>query len=191
MPPNYSSPRDARAQAAADRAAGKAYQKASRKWYQKKRFILPLALVALIILFSLLNPNNSSSGTGTPGTPAGGTSAPAAQPAEAPAAEEPAMEVTADQLIKDLDANALKASNTYKGKRVKVTGYVSNIDAQGDYFSLRGEDKFSFKSVRMDIGDEHLTTVQGWETDQKVTATGTITDVGEVLGYSVRVESLD
>lgn len=37
----------------------------------------------------------------------------------------------------------------------------------------------------------HLPTVQEWETDQKVTATGTITDVGEVLGYTVRVESLD
>ncbi len=44
--------RDARAQAAAQRAADKAYRKASRPWYKKKRFVIPGALVALSIFGS-------------------------------------------------------------------------------------------------------------------------------------------
>ena len=42
-------PREARAQAKAD----KAYAKARRPWYKKKRFILPLVLVALIVIISI------------------------------------------------------------------------------------------------------------------------------------------
>ncbi|UWX97755.1 DUF4352 domain-containing protein [Arthrobacter zhaoxinii] len=42
-------PRDARAQAKAD----KAYAKARRPWYKKKRFILPLALIVLIVIISI------------------------------------------------------------------------------------------------------------------------------------------
>lgn len=41
-------PHDPRAQAAAD----KAYAKAQRPWYKKKRYIIPLALVVLIVITS-------------------------------------------------------------------------------------------------------------------------------------------
>jgi hypothetical protein len=68
--------RDAKAQAAAD----KAYRKATRPWFKKKRFILPLILVAIIIISSMANGGNKGS------EQAGNNAAPAA--ADAPAAAE-------------------------------------------------------------------------------------------------------
>lgn len=69
----------------ADWKAMKKAAKAQRPWYKKKRFILPLALLALIILISLLGGGDEDT-TGTP------QPAPAATTAETPAVDEPAAE---------------------------------------------------------------------------------------------------
>lgn len=74
--------RDAKAQAAAD----KAYRKATRPWFKKKRFILPLILVVIIIISSMANGGNK--GSEEAGTGAAPAAAPAA--AEAPAEKKPA-----------------------------------------------------------------------------------------------------
>ena len=73
--PGYGSPREARAQASAE----KAYRKAQRPWYKKKRFIGLLAIVLLIIIIAVSN----SGGGGTTSTTPGGSAAqdPAAPPA--------------------------------------------------------------------------------------------------------------
>lgn len=68
--------RDAKAQAAAD----KAYRKASRPWFKKKRFILPLILVAIILISSLAGGNK---GTDNATAPAG-DNAPAATASSSP-----------------------------------------------------------------------------------------------------------
>lgn len=48
VPPQFTSPKDAKSQAKAE----KAYRKATRPWFKKKRFILPLALVLLVAIFA-------------------------------------------------------------------------------------------------------------------------------------------
>lgn len=75
-------PRDARAQA----KAAKAYAKARRPWYKKKRFIIPIILIVLIIIISIATANggnddtsNDTSGSGEPGS-TGQTSEPPAFP---------------------------------------------------------------------------------------------------------------
>lgn len=50
MSTNATEPLNPKAQARAD----KAYQKAIRPWYKKKRFILPLLILVLIVLGSAL-----------------------------------------------------------------------------------------------------------------------------------------
>jgi hypothetical protein len=81
--------RDARAQAKAD----KAYKKASRPWFKKKRFILPILLLIIIGLSSALSGGGDDAADSNPAT---GVDAPAAESnAEAPAdeqAEEPVQE---------------------------------------------------------------------------------------------------
>lgn len=61
--PGYGSPREARAQASAE----KAYRKAQRPWYKKKRFIVPLALVLLIVIISVANSGGNGGSTTAPG----------------------------------------------------------------------------------------------------------------------------
>ena len=112
-------------------------------------------------------------------------------PSETPdAPQEAALVVTAQKLIEDLEANALAASQTYKGKRVTVTGRLDNIDASGDYFTLRGTEEFSFTNVQVFIDDDLEKTVSGFKADQEVTVTGEITDVGEIMGYEIKAETI-
>ena len=103
---------------------------------------------------------------------------------------EPATEVTAQKLITDLEGNALNAKTTWEDKRVKITGIVYNIDASGDYFSLRGDDEFSFTNVTVNIDESLVGAVSAFTIGQEVTVTGKITGVGEILGYSVDAESI-
>jgi hypothetical protein len=175
---------DPKAQAKAD----KAYAKATRPWFKKKRFIA-LGAVALLVVFNAATGDGGSEG-GTTDTPAAAESAPAAAESAPAAVEEAALEVTAQKMIEDLEGNALNAAQTYEGKRVIITGKVGNIDASGDYFSLEGTADFSLTFVQIYINDDQVATVSGYTKGQDVTVTGTVTDVGEIIGYSIDAESL-
>lgn len=148
---------------------------ATRPWFKKKRF-WAIGVVILVIAMQAgggsSDSNNSATDTAT----------------KAPA--EQAMEVTAEQLITDLEGNALNAKTTWEDKRVKITGIVYNIDASGDYFSLRGDDEFSFTNVTVNIDESLVGAVSAFTIGQEVTVTGKITGVGEILGYSVDAESI-
>lgn len=73
--PPVNDPRDARAQASAE----KAYRKAQRPWYKKKRFILTAAILVVIVIIAVAT---SVGGRGTTTTSPGGSVAqdPAAPP---------------------------------------------------------------------------------------------------------------
>lgn len=166
------SPKDGKAQAKAD----KAYAKASRPWFKKKRiWILGLILIAAI---------SSSLGGGNDSSDSAGDSSANVE------VNEPATKVTADQLLSELEANALAAKNNWENKRVIITGTLSNIDASGDYFTLRGNDEFSFINVQVYIDDSFVDTVSAFNKGQTVTVTGKISGVGEIMGYSVDAESI-
>ena len=155
--------------------ANEAPKDATRPWFKKKRF-WAIGVVVLVIAMQAgggsSDSNNSATDTAT----------------KAPA--EQAMEVTAEQLITDLEGNALNAKTTWEDKRVKITGIVYNIDASGDYFSLRGDDEFSFTNVTVNIDESLVGAVSAFTIGQEVTVTGKITGVGEILGYSVDAESI-
>ena len=102
-------------------------------------------------------------------------------------------EVTVKTLIDDLEANALVAADKYKGNYYAVTGRLSNIDAQGDYISLEDpSDDWGLTDVTCYIkSDEVLDKVKTLAKDSKITVRGKMTDVGEVLGYSLDIDSID
>ena len=175
--PTESQPTDARS-AKAHAKGEKAYRKANRPWYKKKRFIL-LAAIAAIILIVI-----ATSG-GEEETPSGAVSDPTS-------AEEPAIVVSAQEMIEVLEANALNAKNTYEGKRVTVSGFVGNIDASGDYFALDPEpDALVFTGIQVQTSEEFRDQVSSFSKGQAVTVTGTVTDVGEVMGYSLEAETIE
>ncbi len=174
MSETNAAPKDGKAQAKAD----KAYKKASRPWFKKKRFWF-LGVIAIIMLMNSLSggggtssSNNSSSETSNEATAA------------------PAVKVTAEQLLTELEDNALAAKNTWENKLVTITGTLDNIDASGDYFSLRGNDEYSFINVQIFIDESFIEAVSAFTKGQKVTVTGEISDVGEIMGYSVDAVSI-
>ena len=98
--------------------------------------------------------------------------------------------VKTDTLVDALKENALNASNTYRDKYVELTGRLSNIDSSGKYISLSPiNDNYSLDTVMCYVTEEQKDIVAGLKKDSLVTVVGTITDVGEVMGYSMKVES--
>jgi len=102
-------------------------------------------------------------------------------------------DVTTDELSDALEANAMNASDTYKGNYYAVTGKLETIDASGDYIVLVDmNDDFSFHVIQCYIkNDDQLEKVKGMSTGDNVTVRGKIFDVGEVLGYSMNIDSID
>jgi hypothetical protein len=178
--PGYAAP------PAPDPKAEKKARKAARPWYKKKRFILPLILLAIIIVASLAGGGGGDDTDPAPAAPQVSQAPDATQ--EAPAEE--AVVVSAQQMIDELEGNALAAKNTYQDKRVTVTGKVSNIDASGDYFNLVGTDEFTISGIQVFIDESFADQVATFSTDQEVTVTGTVTDVGEIMGYSIDAEQI-
>ncbi len=112
------------------------------------------------------------------------TEAPAAEP------EAPVVEVTAGQLLSELEENALAAKRDWDGKRVTLTGKLRNIDSSGSYFTISGDAEFSIISVQVYIDESLVEAVSAFKKGQTVTVTGEITDVGEIMGYSVTAQSI-
>lgn len=159
--------------------------KDQRSWFAKHKVIT--AILVLVVL-GVIGSMAGGDGDKAPASSGVGNSQPAAstqQPKAAP------MVVTADKLMEDLRSNALNASTNYKGKYVEVTGQLSNIDSNGKYFSITPmNDSFAIIGVMCYITENQKATVAKFTNTQKVTVIGTISDVGEVMGYSLKVESI-
>ncbi|MFS0886436.1 hypothetical protein [Aeromicrobium sp. 179-A 4D2 NHS] len=103
-------------------AAAKAYAKATRPWFKKKRFVIPLALVALTIVGSAL-------GSGTETEPASDDKAATTKVATAseapakPVAEKKAAPKPKWKKLATLSGNADKQSDTIKltGGKVRLS----------------------------------------------------------------------
>lgn len=100
--------------------------------------------------------------------------------------------VDIDNLNAQLKSNAARASNNYKNVDVKFTGWISSIDSDGDYISVRGQDRYAIlSSFHCRLKDKkHKEVVINKNQGSKVTIKGKITDVGEVLGYRVKVDEI-
>lgn len=119
---------------------------------------------------------------------------------EEPVAEEPVVEeevkeyvtCTAQDLVDALSQNALKASKTYKEQYIEVTGYFSTVDSSGDYFTIdAGSDDWSMTNIQCFIGDDLVDKVAELTKEQPITVKGYCSDVGEFMGYTIQVESVE
>ena len=99
---------------------------------------------------------------------------------------------TVDEMIALLEENALSASDTYKDQYVEVTGRLDVIDSNGNYISIYPiNNEFALTGVQCKIkNDEQLDTVKSLTKGQNVTIQGKVTDVGEVLGYTMDIDAI-
>lgn len=99
---------------------------------------------------------------------------------------------SADQLIDELDANALRANKNHKKEYVEVIGKISAIDEDGWYISLRPIESNSFLSsitcyVSFTKRDEQRKQIMKYEQGDKLTVRGKIVSVGDVFGYDLKM----
>lgn len=158
----------------------------------KRTWFIVLAVIIVLSMIGSMGKNENTSSTDVSESAASSNNSSETKSIEDVEEKVELIDVTVDELFDLLNSNALKASNTYKYKYVRLTGELSVIDAQGNYFSLQPmNEEFTFDSILCRISDEHLDTVMELEIGQLVVVIGTITDVGEVLGYTLEVESIE
>lgn len=102
-------------------------------------------------------------------------------------------EVDAATMIAELEDNALNASDTYKDQYVSVSGKLDNIDSDGSYINIAPlDDSFTLTFIQCYVkSDEQLETIKSKSKGDPITVKGKVTDVGEVLGYSIDIDSVE
>ena len=91
--------------------------------------------------------------------------------------------VSVNDMMSDLDSNAMGASDKYKGKYLEITGKLSNIDAAGKYIDLMADGDFEIIGVQCYIkNDDQKAQIASMSKGDTITLKGKCTDVGDVLG---------
>lgn len=140
-----------------------------------------IAIIVIIVLAAIGGSGSSDSSGSTSSTATSKT-------AVSSSSSEAAIEYTAytvTELSEDLDSNALKAADKYKGQYVELTGRLSVIDSNGKYISIvDSTDEWAITGVQCYIkNDEQKQVVMDMSIGDETVVKGKITDVGEVLGY--------
>ena len=101
-------------------------------------------------------------------------------------------EVTTDELADALEANAVNASEAYKGKYLAVTGKLDTIDSDGNYINLDTvHNTWDIYVVTCRIKtDDQLDKVRSLKKGDTITVKGKITDVGEYLKYDMDIDEI-
>lgn len=96
-------------------------------------------------------------------------------------------------MFDELDSNAMVAEETYTDAYVEISGKISNIDSDGSYISIEPNDgDFYFIGMQCYLSDdEQRDVVKTKSVGDMVTIKGQITDVGEIMGYSMDIDSIE
>ena len=149
-------------------------------------------VVIIIIIAAITSGGKKNSKTTVSGKPDSTNSSAENSTSESTTALIEYTSYTVDDLMAQLNDNALKASDAHKGEYVRIIGKLSNIDSSGKYIDLVPETDFAIIGVQCYIkNDETKAKVAELSKDSMVTLTGKITDVGEVLGYSLNIDNIE
>lgn len=150
-----------------------------------------LILIIGVVIGAVAGESDSGSDKNTAAT----TSTEKKETATKPKEEAAPIEYTAvsvNDMMSDLDSNAMGASDKYKGKYLEITGKLTNIDASGEYINLTADGDFEIIGVQCNIkNDEQKSKVASLTKGDTVTLKGKCTDVGEVLGYSLDIDEIE
>ena len=103
--------------------------------------------------------------------------------------------VTAAQMLSDLKQNEMRAQKMYSGKWLMISGTLGNMDSDGKYFTLKGDDEFSLANVQCylpgDKKEEFVNRLINMNKGQHLVVKGKVTDMGEVMGYHVEIVEMN
>ena len=98
---------------------------------------------------------------------------------------------TAKEMLDLLNENAAKAEKEYQDKYVSVTGKVNVIDSDLSYIAIGGSE-YDIINITCNVnGNEDIENkVLDLKVGSKVTVKGQVTEIGEVLGYTMDIDSI-
>ncbi len=154
--------------------------------------IILLVFVGFVLLGSCFG-SSSDEETGTNNTVATNNSSAENTSQETEVVEIVYTSCNVDDMVTMLKENALKAEQTYQDQYLEITGRLSVIDSDGNYISLYPiKDEWAVMGVRCDIkNDEQLNKVLEMKIGDTVTLKGKIKDIGEILGYTLDIDSIN
>ena len=118
--------------------------------------------------------------------------APATAKTAAPAPQKQYYAVDANTMMTDLARNAAAAQKKYKGQPLAVTGRIGVIDSNGSYILIQSDDPYAITGIICNVGNkEQENFILNVQVGQYVRAYGEITDVGEVMGYAMKVDKFE
>lgn len=93
----------------------------------------------------------------------------------------------------ELDENALKAERKYNDKYIEITGYLDVIDSDGKYISVKyDKDEILSADIQCYIkSEDQINKILEMKTGDKITIKGKISSVGEIIGYSMDIDSIE
>lgn len=147
-----------------------------------------IALVAIVIIGIAANMAGKSNPNGE-ATPTASTSG------NTPAPQETKTYTPYDvaTLMTDLKANPMKAEEKYNKADVTITGKLNVIDSDGKYISLvPTNEQYAIIGVQCYIkNDEQKAKVMEMTAGDTVVLSGQIKEVGEIMGYSLNIDSIN
>lgn len=158
-----------------------------RKQGPKVWLIVLIAIIVLAIIAAASGGSDSSSGTSSSSST---TTSKKASVEDAAPIEYKAVAVT--DLEEALKGNALKASDTYKGQYLEISGCLDVIDSSGKYISINaGSDDWTLVNIQCYIkNDNQKAAIMEMSKGAKIVVKGKCKDVGELLGYSIDIDEV-
>lgn len=99
------------------------------------------------------------------------------------------------ELFDALDTNAMKAQADFKGQYVEIEGYLSVIDSDGKYIGVGAAPNdytYALQNVHCSIkNNEQKQQIMGINSGSSITVRGKITSVGEIMGFSMNIDSIN
>lgn len=101
-------------------------------------------------------------------------------------------EVTAAELLKTLDENAMNAEG-YEGQYLAITGQLLTVDSDGSYITIDADDEvMTLDSIQCNIKtDEQKNKIKELKSGDKITVKGKMIAVGEIMGYELDIDSIE
>jgi hypothetical protein len=176
--------RDGKAQAAAD----KAYRKASRPWFKKKRFLIPLIIVAIMIISGISNAGKGdSSAAVAPSTDASAAAPAAAAPATAAAPAAPAAPAVPTEY-----KSALKKAESYsKTMHMSKAGIYHQLTSEyGEKFSPEAA-QYAVDNLKADYKANALEKAKSYQKQQSMSPEGIRDQLTSEFGEKFTPEEAD
>lgn len=160
--------------------------------YKKWWFYVLITIAAIIIIASVSGGNKNNSHTDIPSTTSSVVVDNNSNVNPSENIEYTSYNVT--ELFDILSDNAMKAQKL-EGTYVEITGYLNVIDSDGKYIGVGAKDDdydYIFQNIHCKFTDDaQREKVMEMSSGDQIVLRGEITDVGEVMGYTLKIHSID